>query len=175
MWHTIWLGLPIATYISTKYNKPLIFVRDKLKLYGTQKLIEGEYKFTDRCVIIDDVITSGNSLQKTIDVMQDKVNIVDIGVIINSQENPQCSLPVKSVLYKTDVVKYRLKKISNLKKSNLCFAADIKNPTKLLDILDIIGKYIVVCKIHYDIINIDSYEGNFKEELNKFMQLNTIS
>ena len=32
-------GLPIATYISTKYNKPLIFVRDKLKLYGTQKLI----------------------------------------------------------------------------------------------------------------------------------------
>ena len=57
-------GLPIATYISTKYNKPLIFVRDKLKLYGTQKLIEGEYKFTDRCVIIDDVITSGNLITK---------------------------------------------------------------------------------------------------------------
>ena len=32
-------GLPIATYISTKYNKPLIFVRDKVKEYGTQKMI----------------------------------------------------------------------------------------------------------------------------------------
>ena len=121
-------GLPIATYISTKYNKPLIYIRDKLKSYGTQKLIEGEYKSTDRCVIIDDVITSGNSLQQTINIMQDKVNIVDVGVIINRQENPQCSLPVKSIL-------------------------------------DKIGKYIIVCKIHYDIINIDSYEGIFKEEL----------
>jgi len=158
-------GLPIATYISTKYNKPLIYVRDKLKSYGTQKFIEGEYKSTDRCVIIDDVITSGNSLQKTINIMKDKVNIVDVGVIINRQENPQCSLPVKSVLYKTDVVKYRLKEISNLKKSNLCFAADIENPTKLFNILDKIGEYIVICKIHYDIINIDNYEGDFKKEL----------
>ena len=74
----------------------LFLLENKLKLYGTQKLIEDiEYKFTDRCVILDDVITSGNSLQKTIDIMQDKVNIVDIGVIINRQENPQCSLPVK--------------------------------------------------------------------------------
>ena len=33
-------GLPIATYISTKYNKPLIYLRDKAKQYGTGKLIE---------------------------------------------------------------------------------------------------------------------------------------
>ena len=30
-------GLPIATYISTRYNKPLIFVRDTPKDYGTKK------------------------------------------------------------------------------------------------------------------------------------------
>ena len=29
-------GLPIATYISTQYNKPLIYLRDKPKEYGTQ-------------------------------------------------------------------------------------------------------------------------------------------
>ena len=34
-------GLPIASYISTNYNKPLIFVRDKTKGYGMQKRIEG--------------------------------------------------------------------------------------------------------------------------------------
>ena len=37
-------GLPIATYISTKYNKPMIYIRDKPKTYGTRNLIEGEYK-----------------------------------------------------------------------------------------------------------------------------------
>ena len=110
-------------------------------------------------------MTSGKSLQETINILQAKVNIVDVGVIINRQQNPRCSLPVKAVFYKTDLIKYRLKNISYLKKSCLCFAADITDPVKLLNILDIIGKYIVVCKIHYDIINTNSYNGNFKEEL----------
>ena len=59
-------ALPIATYISTTYNKPLIYIRDKAKTYGTGKLIEGTYKETDRCVIIDDVITSGQSIEEAI-------------------------------------------------------------------------------------------------------------
>ena len=49
-------ALPIATYISIKYKKPLIYIRDKKKTYGTEKLIEGTYNKNDRCVIIDDVI-----------------------------------------------------------------------------------------------------------------------
>ena len=146
-------GLPIALYISTKYNKPLIFVRDKIKDYGTQKLIEGEHKSTDRCVIIDDVITTGKSLQETIDIIQNKVNIVDVAVIFNRQQNYDCSLPVKSLLYKNDVVKYRLNEIKMLKNSKLCFSADIEDTQKLFNILDIIGNHIVICKIHYDIIN----------------------
>ena len=48
-------ALPIASYISTTYNKPLIYVRDKVKTYGTELLIEGRYKKEDRCAIIDDV------------------------------------------------------------------------------------------------------------------------
>ena len=39
-------GLPIASYISTTYNKPMIFVRDSVKSYGSKKMIEGEYKKT---------------------------------------------------------------------------------------------------------------------------------
>ena len=36
-------GLPLATYISTKYNKPMIMLRSSKKEYGMQKLIEGKY------------------------------------------------------------------------------------------------------------------------------------
>lgn len=156
-------AMPIASYISTKYNKPMIYIRDKAKKYGTEKLIEGEYNLYDRCVIIDDVITTGNSLNEVIDILKDKINIIDIAVVVNRQQDPNCKLPFKSLIYKNDIVKYRLNKISLEKKSNLCFAADINDSNKIMDILEQIGKYIVICKIHYDII--DDMDGLFKENL----------
>ena len=146
-------ALPIATYISTQYNKPLIYIRDKQKEYGTQKMIEGEYKKEDRCVIIDDVITSGMSLQEEIEKLRDHVTIVDIAVIINRQQNPQCSLNFKSLLCKNDITRYKLRSISESKSSKLIFSADIQDYEKIIQILEVIGKYIVVCKIHLDIID----------------------
>ena len=85
-------ALPIATYISIKYNKPLIYIRDKKKTYGTEKLIEGSYNKNDRCVIIDDVITTGFSLENEINKLKNVVNIVDVSVIINRQQSPLCSI-----------------------------------------------------------------------------------
>lgn len=161
-------ALPIASYISTQYNKPLIYIRNQSKNYGTEKLIEGTYSTTDKCVIIDDVITSGKSIEDAINILKNKVNIIDVAVVIDRQQNYACSLPVKSLFYKNDVIKYRLKNISIQKNSKLCFSADIDNPTKLLNILDIIGNFIVVCKIHFDIIDFSSYNRNtFKENLIK--------
>ena len=159
------VGLPIATYISTKYNKPLIYLRDKAKQYGTGKLIEGEYKSSDRCVIIDDVITSGGSMEEAINNLKDKVTVVQAAVVMDRQQGYKCSLPITALLNKTDVVKYRLKTIKEKKQSNLCFSADIEDPYALMDILEQIGKYIVACKIHYDIINIYEYDGEFKDAL----------
>lgn len=157
-------GLPIATYISTTYNKPLIFMRDKVKEYGTKKLIEGEYKSTDRCLLIDDVITTGKSLQDSIDKLEGKVNIVDVIVIFDRQQNYTCSRVVKSIFYKNDVIKHRLNRIRENKKSNICFAADVDDKEKLLKILDIVGEHIVICKIHFDIYD-DKTSESFKNDL----------
>jgi uridine monophosphate synthetase len=99
-------ALPIATYISTKYDKPMIYIRDKKKEYGTEKLIEGEYRNTDRCVIIDDVVTTGISLESEIQKLKDLVNIVDVAVVVNRQQNPKCSLPFKSLITRDDIVEY---------------------------------------------------------------------
>ena len=145
-------ALPIATYISTKYNKPMIYIRDKVKAYGTQKLIEGEYKKEDRCVIIDDVITSGKSLEEEIQKLKDEVTIVDIAVVINRQQNPETTMKFKSLLYKNDITRYMLQDISEKKQSTLIFSADISDYNKIVTILDKIGDKIVACKIHYDII-----------------------
>lgn len=80
-------GLPIACYISTTFNKPMIYIRDKQKTYGTQKLIEGEYKKTDRCVIIDDVLTTGASLEKDYNILKEYVTIVDTAVVVNRNKD----------------------------------------------------------------------------------------
>ena len=157
-------GLPLATYISTTYNKPLIFFRNSVKEYGTQQMIEGEYKQTDRCVIIDDVITTGGSLQEAIDILENNVTIAKVAVIFDRQQNYSCSYPVQFLLNKNDVVKYRLHSIKNKKKTDICFSADlVEDLEKLLDIIDKIGSYIAICKIHYD--TIDDRNENFKDAL----------
>ena len=152
-------GLPIATYISVQYNKPLIYIRDKVKEYGTQSLIEGKYCKTDRCILLDDVITTGNSLISALSVLQKEVNIVKTCVVFDRQQvltpTIQCLLmqyPRISLLNKTDVVKYRLRDIQFRKKSKLCFSADSDDMETTVKILDDIGPQLVICKIHLDTI-----------------------
>lgn len=154
-------GMFIASYISLKYNKPMIYLRDKTKAYGAENLIEGKYSANSRCVIVDDVFTSGNSLRLAVKYLNDKMRIVDIGVLMNRQESFSDLIGdwrVKSVLYKNDYIKYRLKSISESKNSRICFAADIEEPVRLLDIINKVGPHIAICKIHFDIIDIKSYE-----------------
>lgn len=158
-------ALPIATYISTQYNKPMIYIRDKVKSYGTEKLIEGEYKKEDRCVIIDDVITTGRSLEAEILKLQDKVTIVDIAVVFNRQQNPYCSMKFKALLCKNDVTRYLLQHITMTKNSNLIFSPDISDMYLILRMLEKIGKYIVGCKIHYDIIK--DCDGDFSSKMTR--------
>ena len=159
-------GLPICSYISTKYEIPMIMIRDVVKGYGTSKQIEGTYKKKNKCVIIEDVITTGGSVNKVIEVLKDKVDIVGVVVILDRQEGYTCSVPVKSVITKTDIVKERMKEIMNKKQSKLCFSADLDDKDKVISILNNIGDKIVICKIHYDF-----YEDENKEFKNKLIDL----
>ncbi len=59
-------ALPIATAISLRYNRPLIFLRKEKKNYGKGKLIEGIFHKGQHVVIIDDVISDGASKFETI-------------------------------------------------------------------------------------------------------------
>lgn len=103
-------GLPIAMYISTRYNKPLIYIRDKVKQYGTQNRIEGEFKKTDRCVVIDDVLTTGGSLQEALDFLHDKVQIVKCGVILDREQSTYNIDNLVHVFQKSEIAKKLEKK-----------------------------------------------------------------
>jgi len=55
--------------ISLRSEKPMIMRRKEAKSHGTKNLIEGNFKPNDRCLVIEDVITSGSSVIETVNVL----------------------------------------------------------------------------------------------------------
>jgi uridine monophosphate synthetase len=155
-------GLPIATGLSLKSNKPLIFVRYEKKKYGLREQIEGKYNINDKVLVIDDVLTSGKSIMESYEILNRKMNIEDYVVIIDRMkysstfykfiEEHNLRENIRSLINMNDIIKYRINDIKNKKKSKLCFSADLQNPIRILEILEKIGEYIVICKIHLDTI-----------------------
>ena len=95
-------SIPLCSYISTTYNIPMIMVRPSVKKYGITDNIVGEYKSTNRCIIIDDVITSGGSIEEVVEVLKGKVEIVSASVIVDREQGYKCSIPVGSLYKKSD-------------------------------------------------------------------------
>ena len=100
-------GLVIGSALAIETVKPLIYVRDKPKDYGTTKSIEGKISSGMKVVLIDDVITTGNSVINGIKQLKDAgLSISDVYVIINRLEGANNTLELEEVnLYQlTDVL-----------------------------------------------------------------------
>ena len=100
-------GLVIGSALAIETVKPLIYVRDKPKDYGTTKSIEGKIFSGMKVILIDDVITTGNSVINAIKQLKDAgLSISDVYVIINRLEGANNTLELEKVnLYKlTDVL-----------------------------------------------------------------------
>lgn len=61
-------AVPLWKIICADYKKPMLIRRKEAKNYGTKKLIEGKFETNDRCLIIEDVVSSGSSVNETTDV-----------------------------------------------------------------------------------------------------------
>lgn len=84
-------GLMIASALAVETVKPLIYVRNKVKEYGTSKLVEGATSEGMNSIMIDDVCTTGSSVLKAIQELE-KVTVKDVYVIVNRLEGGKQNL-----------------------------------------------------------------------------------
>lgn len=91
-------GLVIASALAIETVKPLIYVRNKSKDYGTSKLVEGYFESGKKAVMIDDVVTTGGSVIAALKSLKEAGIVVsDVFVIINRMEGANKTLESNGV------------------------------------------------------------------------------
>ncbi|MGQ4913583.1 MAG: orotate phosphoribosyltransferase [Candidatus Asgardarchaeia archaeon] len=91
-------GVPIATLVSYKLKKPLIYVRRETKAHGARKQIEGILNKDDKVVVIDDLVTSGGSvLDATKAIRNNGAHVEHVVVLIDRQQGAKENLSAINV------------------------------------------------------------------------------
>lgn len=165
-------ALPYASTISNLYNIPSIIIREERKTHGTNKIIEGDYNGKEPIVLFEDVITTGGSIMKIIDIVKnEKLEIKEIITILDREKGGidkllSMGIKTRSLFTLSQIKKYlqskinrplitNINKLIQNKKTNLVLAADITNYHKLIELIDKLGPYLLGVKLHIDIFDIN--------------------
>jgi len=132
-------ALPIATLISVKAMKPMLIRRKEAKDYGTKKLIEGKFSSDERCLIIEDVVTSGSSIMDTvIDLQNEGLIVTDAIVVVDREQGGSINIQNNGVkmhsLFTLSYLLNVLKEVGKIEEST------VKS----------VAKYIETCQIRTD-------------------------
>ncbi len=80
-------ALPIGVALSLTIDRPMIYPRKEVKSYGTSRPIEGRFNPGEKVLVLDDLITQGDSKLETIAPLEEAGLIVeDVLVIIDRQQ-----------------------------------------------------------------------------------------
>ena len=154
-------AVPIASMLSYILSKPLLMLRKTPKKHGLGKLIEGEYTKKKRVLVIEDVVTTGQSAIDCIDKLKEhdlnpigilcmvkRFNLSEPEIFNTPSQSSTRSIPIYSILNMRDII-FRIK----LKKSKLCVAADVSNMKTLEQVIKKVSPYASIIKLHIDAIN----------------------
>jgi len=79
-------GIPFASLIAYNLEKPFVYIRKGVRLHGRQRRVEGIIAPGDRILLIDDLITTGLSLQKAAKAITAEGGVVTDAVVLLDRE-----------------------------------------------------------------------------------------
>ncbi len=86
-------ALPIVTAVALEMNVPFVYPRREAKDYGTQAIVEGEYRAGERVVVVDDLATTGDSKLEAIHKLEVVgLQVRDIVVLIDRGQGAATAL-----------------------------------------------------------------------------------
>ena len=104
-------AVPFASQLSARMGRASVLVRDQPKQHGTKRLIEGRLGIDDRVILVEDVITTGASVIKTIQKLRNRgAEVVAVWALLNREEGgienityEYKDIPVYSLFTTTDI------------------------------------------------------------------------
>ena len=151
-------AVPFATTLSLMTDIPQLILRKEKKEHGTGKQIEGDYKRGDTVILVEDVITTGGSLNKYAELLQDNgLNVIMKKCIINRGNVPDLEplIPFDSLIKPNNILLPLLDK-------KIIWAADVTSMKELFTQLDYYGSKIGILKLHIDTFKDFSLENLLK-------------
>ncbi len=80
-------GTPFAALLAFRLNKPFLHTRQNLKLQGRERRVEGVLLPGDRVLLVDDLVTTGQSLLKAASAIRAEGGVVsDAFVLLDREE-----------------------------------------------------------------------------------------
>lgn len=154
-------GMPLANLISFERNIPQIFIRDSEKSHGTKKQIEGIFEQGQTVLVIEDVITTGQSVAEKIKILENHGLRIRLLTILNRSETMThvdnhlitSILPLEKII--GGAQNTRMKKIYEIafrKKTNIVLSADVTSADEVIRLLEQTKANILGIKLHSDII-----------------------
>lgn len=90
-------GTVFGSSLAYEMFKPHLYVRKSIKQYGTQKTYEGNLISNSKILFVDDVMTTGNSLISSIELLKDKSVIKDVLVFADREQGAECLLKNRGI------------------------------------------------------------------------------
>jgi len=104
-------GMAFAVLVAYRLNKPFIYVRQTRRLRGRERKVEGVLMPGDRVLLIDDLVTTGLSLERTASTIKSEGGVVtDAFVLLDREEGG------KERLARNGITLHSVLKITNVAK-----------------------------------------------------------
>lgn len=156
----------LVANISLANGIPQMIIRETVKTRGTERDIIGFSSDYKHILIIDDVLTTGGTLQNIVRRIRKYTSAaISILVLINRSNPPINKITVDDQNFHVNHI-YDLYNFRHLfsadeilrwnmynKQSNLCLSADLSSMSEIVNLVYEIGKHIFAIKLHPELIS----------------------